>query len=129
MPRPRINFQVPACILIVRNSTDAGFFRRLLPYPRVYLRRGAARFKDYDSTPIGFGIAVFCIVVDAARCGGLYTRFFDAFSAQVRLELAAQSFESPPAHHLRSSLACLLERSQAALCCRARRASLLTARW
>ena len=107
MPRPELISQVPACILIVRNSTDAGFFRRLLPYPRVYLRRGAARFKDYDSTPIGFGIAVFCIVADAAQRGGLYARFFDAFSAQV--SVSCRRFETLPAHHLQPNLlSCLL---------------------
>ena len=45
--------------------------QRLRPYPRVLLRRMSARFKDYDKTPIGFGIAVFCIARNNARCVGV----------------------------------------------------------
>ena len=37
--------QVPAVVLICRNSTDTGYFQRLRPYPRVLLRRMSARFK------------------------------------------------------------------------------------
>ena len=44
-----------------------GYFQRLRPYPRVLLRRLSARFKDYDKTPIGFGIAVFCIAREDVR--------------------------------------------------------------
>ena len=45
--------------------------QRLLPYPRILLRRTAANFKDYNKAPIGFGIAVFCLAPKAtARCGG-----------------------------------------------------------
>ncbi|GAB4820518.1 hypothetical protein N2152v2_007564 [Parachlorella kessleri] len=70
------NGQVPAAVLICRNSTDTAYFQRLRPYPRVMLRRMSARFKDYDKTPIGFGIAVFCIT--KGDCRQLYERFFDA---------------------------------------------------
>lgn len=52
---------------MVRNSTDTAYFQRLRPYPRILLRRLAARFKDYDKSPIGFGIVVFCIVKDNCR--------------------------------------------------------------
>lgn len=53
--------QVPACLLIVRNSTDTNYYQRLQPYPRVLLRRSACRFKDYDDLPIAWGVVVFCI--------------------------------------------------------------------
>lgn len=56
------NDSVPGVLLICRNSTDTAYFQRLMPYPRVLLRRNSIRFKDYDKTPIGFGIVVFCIV-------------------------------------------------------------------
>ncbi|KAL4440210.1 hypothetical protein ABPG75_003211 [Micractinium tetrahymenae] len=74
------NGQVPAVVLVCRNSTDTGYFQRLRPYPRVLLRRLSARFKDYDKTPIGFGIAVFCIA-PKATARELYTRFYDAFES------------------------------------------------
>ena len=48
----------PGVLLVCRNSTDTSYFQRLLPFPRVFLRRSAIRFKDYDNTPIGFGIAL-----------------------------------------------------------------------
>ena len=69
---------VPALILVCRNSTDTSYFQRLRPYPRVLLRRSSARFKDYDKTPIGFGIAVFCLTGKARR-KELYSRFHKAF--------------------------------------------------
>lgn len=69
---------VPALILVCRNSTDTSYFQRLRPYPRVLLRRSSARFKDYDKTPIGFGIAVFCLTGKARR-KELYYRFHNAF--------------------------------------------------
>ena len=67
--------QVPAVLLVCRNSTDTAYFQRLRPYPRVMLRRGNARFKDYDKTPIGFGVAVFCIAKAPCKCAAppLYT--------------------------------------------------------
>ncbi|EIE26240.1 hypothetical protein COCSUDRAFT_83615 [Coccomyxa subellipsoidea C-169] len=71
--------EVPAVLLVCRNSTDTAYFQRLRPYPRVMLRRGNARFKDYDKTPIGFGVAVFCIA--KAPATELYERFFDGFAA------------------------------------------------
>jgi hypothetical protein len=65
--------QVPAVILICRNSTDTAYFQRLRPYPRIMLRRGNARFKDYDKTPIGFGVAVFCIAKATCKCASVTT--------------------------------------------------------
>lgn len=63
------NNRVPAVVLVCRNSTDTGYFQRLRPYPRVLLRRLSAQFKDYDKTPIGFGVAVFCIAKHRCRSG------------------------------------------------------------
>nr|BBC28433.1 PWWP domain-containing protein [Yamagishiella unicocca] len=70
---------VPAVLLLCRNSTDTAYFQRLRPYPRVMLRRTSARFKDYDKTPIGFGVAVFCIARRGPARSPLYRRFIDAF--------------------------------------------------
>lgn len=58
---------VPAVLLICRNSTDTAYFQRLRPYPRVLLRRSSAKFKDYDKSPIGFGVVVFCIAKHDCR--------------------------------------------------------------
>jgi hypothetical protein len=58
---------VPAVVLICRNSTDTAYFQRLRPYPRVLLRRSSAQFKDYDKSPIGFGVVVFCIAKTNCR--------------------------------------------------------------
>ena len=104
--------QVPAVILVCRNSTDTAYFQRLRPYPRIMLLRYNTRFKDYvslmltslvrgtihqepavnvlsravvfpsqgfwrchsseamhaqDKTPIGFGVAIFCIAKASNR--------------------------------------------------------------
>lgn len=59
--------QVPAVVLVCRNSTDTAYFQRLRPYPRVMLRRHKCLFKDYDKTPIGFGVVVFCIAKSSCR--------------------------------------------------------------
>ncbi|GLC40999.1 hypothetical protein PLESTM_001144900 [Pleodorina starrii] len=75
------NGSVPAVILLCRNSTDTAYFQRLRPYPRVMLKRTSARFKDYEKTPIGFGIAVFCIAPQGPGRLPLYRRFIDAFGA------------------------------------------------
>ncbi|WIA29221.1 hypothetical protein OEZ86_011732 [Tetradesmus obliquus] len=69
---------VPAVLLICRNSTDTAYFQRLRPYPRVLLRRSSAKFKDYDKSPIGFGVVVFCIAKH--DCRALYERFFEGFA-------------------------------------------------
>ena len=72
----------PGILLVCRNSTDTSYFQRLLPFPRVFLRRDAVMFKDYDHTPIGFGIAVFCLVspvVPKTTKLAVYRRFFDEF--------------------------------------------------
>eukprot|EP00803_Ostreobium_quekettii_P007813 evm.model.scf_2610.3 EVM.evm.TU.scf_2610.3 scf_2610:18492-21531(+) len=71
------NEAVPAVMLVCRNSTDTAYFQRLRPYPRVLLRRRSVRFKDYDNTPIGFGIVIFCIAKQHRR--DLYERFHNAF--------------------------------------------------
>lgn len=73
------NDRVPACLLIVRNSTDTGYYQRLQPYPRVLLRRSACRFKDYDDLPIAWGVIIFCIAKH--NVGSLYPRFYEAFAA------------------------------------------------
>ena len=72
------NDRVPGIVLICRNSTDTAYFQRLTPYPRVLLRKSSVQFKDYDGTPIGFGIVVFCMA--KKNCKDLYTRFFDIFA-------------------------------------------------
>ena len=72
----------PGILLVCRNSTDTSYFQRLLPFPRVFLRRDAVMFKDYDHTPIGFGIAVFCLVSPVASKAtklATYRRFFNEF--------------------------------------------------
>ena len=72
----------PGILLVCRNSTDTSYFQRLLPFPRVFLRRDAIMFKDYDHTPIGFGIAVFCLVSPVASKAtklATYRRFFNEF--------------------------------------------------
>jgi len=58
---------VPAVVLVCRNSTDTAYFQRLRPYPRIMLRRMKCLFKDYDKTPIGFGVVVFCIAKSDCR--------------------------------------------------------------
>ena len=60
--------QVPAVLMVCRNSTDTAYFQRLRPYPRVLLRRTNTLFKDYDKTPIGFGIVVFCVAKAPCQC-------------------------------------------------------------
>ena len=72
----------PGILLVCRNSTDTSYFQRLLPFPRIFLRRDAVRFKDYTHTPIGFGIAVFCLVspiVPHDATMATYRRFHDEF--------------------------------------------------
>lgn len=59
--------QVPACLLIVRNSTDTRYYQRLQPYPRVLLRRSACKFKDYHDLPIAWGVVIFCIAKHNVR--------------------------------------------------------------
>lgn len=53
-PRPHSSrwplCQVPGVLLVCRNSTDANYFQRLRPYPRVLLGRKCALFKDYDKS-------------------------------------------------------------------------------
>lgn len=70
-------------LLVCRNSTDTSYFQRLLPFPRVFLRRDAIMFKDYDNTPIGFGICVFCLVGSTAPKSekmDIYKRFHENFA-------------------------------------------------
>lgn len=39
------NGSVPAVVLVTRASTDTQYYSRLLPYPRILLRRGVVIFK------------------------------------------------------------------------------------
>ena len=72
----------PGIVLVCRNSTDTSYFQRLLPFPRVHLRRTAVQFKDYSHCPIGFGICVFCIVSPThPKQAEIYGRFHDEFHA------------------------------------------------
>ena len=71
------NGRCPAILLVCRNSTDANFFQRLKPYPRVFLRRESILFKDYDTNPISFGIAVFCIA--KSNQVNLFRNFYSRF--------------------------------------------------
>ena len=71
----------PGILIICRNSTDTGYFQRLRPFPRCYLRRDAIRFKDYpDKTPIAFGICAFVLCRDPDKQADIYPRFVDAFA-------------------------------------------------
>ncbi|RMZ54490.1 hypothetical protein APUTEX25_002066, partial [Auxenochlorella protothecoides] len=69
--------EVPGVLLVCRNSTDANYFQRLRPYPRVLLGRKCALFKDYDKSPNGFGIAA--VMLAKRERTDLYLRFYDAF--------------------------------------------------
>ncbi|KAL0042559.1 hypothetical protein WJX79_003671 [Trebouxia sp. C0005] len=94
------NHQVPAVVLVCRNSTDTAYFQRLRPYPRIMLRRMKCLFKDYDKTPIGFGVVVFCIA--KSDCRELYERFFDAFAheGEPNIPIDRQIMQSPEFYHL-----------------------------
>nr|BCL66111.1 hypothetical protein [Volvox africanus] len=91
------NGSVPAVLLLCRNSTDTAYFQRLRPYPRVMLRRTSARFKDYDKTPIGFGVAVFCIAPRGPARSPLYQRFIAAFGdwGEPNIPIDAAFVDSP----------------------------------
>jgi PWWP domain len=67
---------VPAVILVCRASVETNFFRGLLCFPRVLMHRSSIQFKDYNNTPIGFGIAVFLIAKPEKE---LYQRFYQGF--------------------------------------------------
>jgi len=89
----------PGVILVCRNSTDTSYFQRLLPFPRVHLRRTAVQFKDYNNTPIGFGICVFCIVSPThCRQREMYQRFFDEFhsAGEFNIPVDAEFAKSQP---------------------------------
>ena len=74
------NREVPAILLITRGSTDTNYYQRLRPYPKVLLRRSAVCFKDYASTPIGFGIVVVLMVRhDSPAASAMTQRFLAAF--------------------------------------------------
>ncbi|GLI62898.1 hypothetical protein VaNZ11_005720 [Volvox africanus] len=91
------NGSVPAVLLLCRNSTDTAYFQRLRPYPRVMLRRTSAMFKDYDKTPIGFGVAVFCIAPRGPTRSLLYQRFIAAFGdwGEPNIPIDAAFVDSP----------------------------------
>jgi len=89
----------PGVILVCRNSTDTSYFQRLLPFPRVHLRRTAVQFKDYNHTPIGFGICVFCIVSPThPRQREMYQHFFDKFhgAGEFNIPVDAEFAKSQP---------------------------------
>ena len=73
---------VPGALIVCRNSTDTGYFQRLRPYLRVMLRRDAIRFKDYDSSPIGFGICVFVLAKAPEHRALYYPRFVEQFASK-----------------------------------------------
>ena len=88
--------QVPAVVLVCRNSTDTAYFQRLRPYPRIMLRRMKCLFKDYDKTPIGFGVVVFCIAKSDCRCELCPTSFSSELLLTRHTEVAVQfCWEAP----------------------------------
>jgi hypothetical protein len=76
------NGACPGVLLLCRNSTDTAYWGRLKPYPRIFLRRNAITFKDYpDHSPIGFGIALVCIVdAERADASDTFKRFHELFA-------------------------------------------------
>jgi hypothetical protein len=73
----------PGVLLVCRNSTDTSYFQRLVPFPRVFLRRDAIMFKDYTNSPVGFGICVFCLVGSTLKKEEkieTYKRFHEQFA-------------------------------------------------
>lgn len=89
----------PGIILVCRNSTDTSYFQRLLPFPRIHLRRTAVQFKDYRNCPIGFGICVFCIVSPThPKQAEIYHRFYDEFHAagEFNIPVDGTFVKSPP---------------------------------
>ena len=79
--------QVPAVLLVARNSTDTAYFQRLRPYPRVLLRRSHTRFKDY--------VALLRLV--AVLCHGLSCVtdcYFDLLGAALMLTVMRGSHDS-----------------------------------
>ena len=61
-------------------STDTQYFQRLTPYPRCFLRQSSIRFKDYESNPIGFGIAIVCMASPRSDASAMYQRFHEHFA-------------------------------------------------
>ena len=83
-------------VLVCRNSTDTAYFQRLRPYPRIMLRRMKCLFKDYDKTPIGFGVVVFCIAKSDCRCELCPTSFSSELLLTRHTEVAVQfCWEAP----------------------------------
>lgn len=93
-PIPHV-LQVPGVLLVCRNSTDANYFQRLRPYPRVLLGRKCALFKDYAKSPNGFGIAV--VMLAKQDRADLYERFYDAFAdfGEPSIPIDRQLLQSP----------------------------------
>lgn len=106
------NDNCPAIILVCRNSTDSAYFHRLLPYPRVLLRRRSIHFKDYEGTPIGFGIVVFCIARQQIK--NLYKRFYDAFSpyGECNIPIDSEMVSNPVFYSLISRLEAQARRTE-----------------
>ena len=77
------NGRCPIIILLCRNSTDTAYYRRLLPFPRVLLQRSSVQFKDYDSSPVGWGTALFCLVGPACAEDrqAVHRRFYESFAS------------------------------------------------
>jgi len=89
----------PGIVLVCRNSTDTSYFQRLLPFPRIHLRRTAVQFKDYTHCPIGFGICVFCIISPThPKQAEIYARFHDEFHAagEFNIPVDGAFVKSPP---------------------------------
>ena len=82
-------------VLVCRNSTDTAYFQRLRPYPRVMLRRHKCLFKDYDKTPIGFGVVVFCIAKSSCRLDTLRLLLAMPEYAVTYIRLAATVVSKP----------------------------------
>ena len=89
------NNNCPAIVLLCRNSTDTAYFHRLTPYPRILLRRTSIQFKDYDNTPIGFGIVLFCLANKMRKT--YYERFYESFSqyGEINIPIDMQVIKQP----------------------------------
>ena len=103
----------PGIVLVCRNSTDTSYFQRLLPFPRVHLRRTAVQFKDYSHCPIGFGICVFCIVSPThPKQAEIYGRFHDEFHAGGSLTFPSTTHSSNRHHSSSSPPVCISARAR-----------------
>ncbi len=106
------NNNCPAIILICRNSTDTAYFHRLMPYPRILLRRSSIQFKDYDNSPIGFGVVIFCITKEHSF--EYNQRFYNSFSAygEMNMPVDSEMVRCPSFHMLVKRLRLLASKTQ-----------------